>query len=82
MPGWLVTAAAVLVALPFGWGVGVVAAYVIAGRDFGQLPAGTVPLGIIAAVLFALSPIARPVMRFAIMTIGTVAFLLLGVALT
>jgi hypothetical protein len=51
----LVTAAAVL-ALPAGWGLGVVVAYAIAGPDFGQLPALTVPISIIAAIVFALLP--------------------------
>jgi hypothetical protein len=73
--------AAVVAALPFGWGLGVIAAYLIAGGNFGQLPALTVPLGIVAAVVFALSPIGRPATRLAIMIVGTGIFLLLGFAL-
>ena len=37
-------AASVSIALPFGWGLGVVAAHLMAGHDFGQLLALTVPL--------------------------------------
>jgi hypothetical protein len=55
-PSWVIVAAAVITALPFGWGLGVIAAYLLAGPSFGQLPALTVPLGIIAAI--RLRPIA------------------------
>ena len=44
-------AAAVILALPFGWGLGVVFAYAIAGKDFGQLPVGTVPIAIVASIV-------------------------------
>jgi hypothetical protein len=47
-------------AVPFGWGLGVVAAHLMAGHDFGQLLALTVPLCIVAAVAFALSPLLTP----------------------
>jgi hypothetical protein len=56
-PSWAVVTAAVVVAFPFGWGLGVTAAYLLAGSDFGQLPALTVPVGIIAAIVFALMPL-------------------------
>jgi hypothetical protein len=68
--------AAVLLALPFGWGLGVVLAYAIAGSDFGQLPAGTVPLAIVASIVFALSPKLSPKTRFIIMATGTAGFVL------
>lgn len=68
--------AAVLLALPFGWGLGVVLAYMIAGSDFGQLPAGTVPLSIVASIAFALSPQVAPKTRLAVMAVGTVGFVL------
>jgi hypothetical protein len=74
IPSVLFVAAAVLLALPFGWGLGVVIAYAIAGPDFGQLPAGTVPLAIVAAIVFALSPRLSPKRRFAIMATGTAGF--------
>jgi hypothetical protein len=73
----MVVAAAIL-ALPFGWGLGVVAAYAIAGRDFGQLPVGTVPLAIAASLVFALSPAISPKTRFIVMAGGTAAFVVIG----
>jgi len=76
MPGWLVTAATVVLALPFGWGLGLLAAYLIAGKNFGQLPAGTVPLGIIAAVVFSLWSSIKLATRFMVMLVGSAAFIL------
>jgi hypothetical protein len=67
---WVV-AASVSIALPFGWGLGVVAALLMAGHDFGQLLALTVPLCIVAAVAFALSPLLTPGKWLAILSIGT-----------
>ena len=78
IPTWALVVAAVLAALPFGWGLGVVASYLIAGNDFGQLPALTVPLCMIAAVSFALSPLLTPGKRLACLVIGTGLFILLG----
>jgi len=74
LPAWLIVAAAVVLALPFGWGLGLLAAYVVAGRNFGQLPAGTVPLGIIAAVAFALWPSFSPSTRLKVTFLGSVVF--------
>jgi len=76
IPQVIFVGAAVLLALPFGWGLGVVLAYAIAGSDFGQLPVGTVPLSIVASIAFALSPQPSPKSRFAIMAIGTAGFIL------
>jgi hypothetical protein len=76
MPSWLVTAATVVLALPFGWGLGLLAAYLIAGKNFGQLPAGTVPLGIIAAVVLALWSSIKLTTRFMVMLVGSTAFIL------
>jgi len=78
MPSWLMVAAAAVLALPFGWGLGVLAAYLIAGKNFGQLPAATVPAGIIAALVFALWPSFQPRTRLVVMAAGTAVFLLLG----
>jgi len=75
-PLWVITAATVALALPFGWGLGLLAAYIIAGKNFGQLPAATVPLSIIAAVAFALSSSLRISTRFTVMLVGTTAFVL------
>lgn len=72
------TAAAVLLALPFGWGLGVALAYAIAGKDFGQLPAGTVPIALIASVAFAVWPAISAKVRCTIMAIGTAGFVLIG----
>ena len=52
-------------------GAGSVAAHLMAGHDFGQLLALTVPLCIVAAVAFALSPLLTPGKRLAILSIGT-----------
>jgi hypothetical protein len=74
----MLVTAAVLVAFPFGWGLGVVVAYMVAGKNFGQLPALTVPIAIVGSLIFAFSPAFTPGMRLAIMLIGTIVFLLLG----
>lgn len=72
------TAGAVLLALPFGWGLGVALAYAIAGKDFGQLPAGTVPIALMASVAFAVCPAISAKARCAIMASGTAVFALIG----
>jgi len=74
----VVVAAAVVAALPFGWGLGLVAALVIAGKDFGQLPIMTVPLGILAALVFALWPSVKPGKRLAILVAGAIVFIVIG----
>jgi ABC-type sulfate transport system permease subunit len=74
----MLVTAAVLVALPFGWGLGVFVAYLVAGRNFGQLPALTVLLGLVASIAFAVSPILTPGKRLTIMLVGTGVFLILG----
>jgi hypothetical protein len=56
----------------------VVAAYLLAGPDFGQLPALTVPVGIIAAIIFAPFPLLSARKRLLIMVAGTGIFILLG----
>jgi hypothetical protein len=78
IPPWLTIAGAAVLALPFGWGLGVLLAYLIAGKNFGQLPAATVPAGIIAALIFALWPSFKPSTRFKVMLGGSVAFIVLG----
>ena len=78
VPRWMIVAAAVLAAFPFGWGLGVMVAYLLAGPNFGQLPALTVPLGIIAAIVFALSPLLSVGRRLLIMVAGTGLVILLG----
>jgi hypothetical protein len=77
-PSWVVVIAAVVMAVPFGWGAGVLAAYLLAGPDFGQLPAATVPLGILGSIAFALMPLFKPKTRLAVMAGGTVVFILIA----
>lgn len=74
----LTVAGAVVAAFPFGWGLGVVAAYLIAGSEVGQLPALTVPLGIATALLFAVLPIGKATTRLTILAGGAVGFILLA----
>ena len=78
VPNWLVVIGAVAAAFPFGWGVGVVTAYALAGREFGQLPVLTVPLGILAAVVFALWPTVKATTRLKTLLGGTLIFVLLA----
>jgi hypothetical protein len=73
---WII--AAVILALPFGWGLGVIIAYLIAGPNFGQMPIVTVPLAIAASIVFALVPWLPAPTRVIIMAIGTAAFVVLG----
>jgi hypothetical protein len=76
MGNWVLTAATVVLALPVGWGLGLIAAYLIVGKNLGQLPAGTVPLGIIAAEVFALWPSLKTRTRFTVMLVGTAAVII------
>ena len=78
IPSWLTVVASVILAIPFGWGLGVLAAYILAGKDFGQLPAATVPLSIIVSIVFALLPSRTPNTRLKILLAGTVLFILLA----
>jgi hypothetical protein len=55
IPSWVVVTAAVIAALPFGWGLAVLAAYLLTAGRIGQLPALTVPLAIIGSIAFTLS---------------------------
>jgi hypothetical protein len=76
-PG-LKSAACLLLALPFGWGAGVLAAYAIGGQDFGQLPVATVPLGILGAIVFSVWPSVETSTRLKIMCAGTAIFIALA----
>jgi hypothetical protein len=65
--------AAVLAALPCGYCFGIVAAFLMAGGpDIGRAPLLTVPVGMLAAVLFALLPFVRAQTRFTTMVIGAI----------
>jgi uncharacterized membrane protein YjjP (DUF1212 family) len=59
-------------------GLGVFVAYLVARKNFGQLPALTVPLCIIASIIFALMRSLSPGTRLTTMAAGTIVFLLLG----
>jgi hypothetical protein len=68
------TAAAVLAALPCGYCFGVAAAFLMAGGpNIGQAPLLTVPLSMIAAILFALLPLVGAQTRFLTMVVGAIA---------
>jgi hypothetical protein len=78
IPPWVTVAAAAVLALPFGWGLGVLAAYILAGKNFGQLPAATVPIGIVAALAVALWPSIKPSTRLKVTLAGSLVFILLA----
>jgi len=73
-PSWAMVASAVVMAFPFGWGLGVLVAYFMAGSNFGQLPAATIPIAIVAAIVFALWPSLKPSTRLAVLLVGTATF--------
>jgi len=78
MRRWLLIAGTVALALPVGWGLGLFAAYLIAGKNFGQLPAATVPLGLGVALAFAVWSRLEATTRFVVMLVGSVVFVLLA----
>lgn len=64
----------VLIALPFGWFLGLVAAFVLAGgNDVAQTPMLTVPFALPLALVFAFLPIGSASQRLKWMAIATVA---------
>lgn len=77
MPAWLKTIACVFLAFPFGWGIGVLVALVIAGPDFGQLPAATVGLGILASIVFAVWPSIKVDTRLRVLFFGSLGFIVI-----
>ena len=58
---------AVLAAFPLAWFVGVIVARIVAGPEFGVLPAMTIPIVLVGALIFSLVPIALPKTRRDIM---------------
>ena len=78
IPSAILVTIAALLALPAGWGLGVALAYAVAGPDFGQLPALTVPISILAAIVFALSPSITASTRLAILAATAGFFVLVG----
>ena len=66
--------AAVLAALPCGYGSGVVAAYLLSGGpDIGRAPLLTVPLALLVTTVFGLLPFLRAETRFMITSVGAIA---------
>jgi hypothetical protein len=68
------TVGAVLAAFPFGYMAGLLAAFLLAGgHNIGQAPLLTVPLGLLAATVFAAVPLLAARTRFAILLVGAIA---------
>lgn len=78
VPSWLIVAAAVVMAIPCGWGLGVMAAELAVGRDVGVLPVVMIPVGVIGAIVFAVSSVATPLIRLVLLAAGTGLFLIVG----
>jgi hypothetical protein len=73
--------AAVIMALPFGFSLGVLIAYAMAGPMIGQLPMLTIPIATIASIVFALVPWLSARARFAVMAAGTILFVLIALVM-
>jgi hypothetical protein len=78
IPRWVTVALAIVAAIPFGWGLGVVVAYLLLGPEFGVFPALTIPLCSVVAIVFAVMPRFSAALRLAILVGGAVAFFALG----
>ena len=78
IPPRLIVAGAVVIAIPCGWMLGVLAAEAIVGHDVGALPVLTIPLGIVSSITFALVRIAAPATRLVILLIAFIAATLLA----
>lgn len=63
---------AILAALPFGWGIGLVAARMLVPGDVGQLPAVTIPVAIVSGLIFAILPLISARTRLNVLLIGAV----------
>jgi hypothetical protein len=68
----LKTLFALLAALPFGWGLGLVVARILMPADIGQMPALTIPVGIVIGLVFALIPFIDGRTRLVALLVGTV----------
>jgi hypothetical protein len=79
MPGLriAIVALAVIVAVPFGWELGVFIAQLIVGRDVGVFPVLTIPMGLVVAIAFALRSTVNPGFRLAALAVGTGALALI-----
>jgi uncharacterized membrane protein len=61
---------AALAALPFGWGIGLLAARILMGGDVGQMPALTIPIAMVGGVIFAVLPLAPARTRLNVLLVG------------
>jgi hypothetical protein len=78
LPCWLIVTAAVIAALPFGWGLGVLVAHLLLGREIGVFPALTISIAIVGSIVFALSRAFSPATRLGITAGGTTVLLIVG----
>ena len=78
IPPRLIVAGAVVIAIPSGWMLGVLAAEAMVGHDVGVLPVLTIPFGIVGSITFALVRIAAPATRLVILVIAFIAAALLA----
>jgi hypothetical protein len=69
---------AVLAAIPCGFGLGVIAAYLLTMGEIGQLPMITAPIGMVSCVLYAILPIGKPAKRRNVLLAGAGGVLLLS----
>jgi hypothetical protein len=69
-----------LLVLPFGWMVGVMAAIVLSAGAVGQLPMITIPIALLGSLVFAVVPILPVGTRLLVMSVGSVALWLAATA--
>lgn len=75
--GWV---GCLLLVLPFGWMLGLVAAIVLSGGAVGQLPMLTIPIAVLGSLAFAVLPLAPVATRLRVMAAGTALLYLLAFA--
>ncbi len=69
---------AILAAVPCGFGLGVIAAYVLTMGQIGQLPIITAPIGMVVCLLYAILPIGESKTRRNVLLTGLGGVLLLA----
>jgi hypothetical protein len=69
---WLLLGLALLAAIPFGWMLGVIAAFLLLGSDIGVFPVLTIPAGWAAGIALAVAPWADVRLRLAALAGGTI----------
>lgn len=67
--------------LPFGWMVGLVAAILLSGGAVGQLPMLTIPLAVLGSLAFAVLPVVSVGRRLILMAAGSLLLYPLAIAL-